>query len=131
MRWLSLLTVVVLAVPAVAAQQDVPTRQYGPELALDSKGTEIGPWVRQFVVQVRQNWTIPPDEGSGHVVLTFYVTKDGNLEELTITEAASVEAFNDSALAAFSASNTTAAIPSEYPDDRLFITATLYFNEVP
>ena len=130
MKWLGVLILAVL-VPTVAAQQGVPDRQYGPALALDSKGTDIGPWVRQFVGQVRQNWSMPSNEGSGHVVLTFYVDRDGNLEELTITEAAAVEAFNDSALAAFNASDPTQAIPSDYPDDRLFVTAKLYFNEKP
>jgi len=129
MKRLCVLAVVLFTAPILASQ--APDGRYGPALALDSKGTDIGPWVRQFVVQVRRNWSIPSDDGSGHVVLTFYVTREGHLEELTVTEAAEVEAFNDSALAAFSASSPTQAIPKEYPEDRLFITATLYFNETP
>ncbi len=53
--------------------------RFGPSLQFDARGVEIGSWVRGFIQQVRMNWLMPSDEGNGHVVLTFYVSKDGAL----------------------------------------------------
>lgn len=109
--------------------------QYGPDIQFDSRGADFGPWLRRFVAQVRRNWFVPYAVMSrsmhGHVVLTFYVNRDGSLTDLRIVRPAAIDAFNNSAFNALATSNPTQPLPAEYPDDRCFFTVTFYFNESP
>ena len=104
-----------------------------PSIQFDAKGVEFGPWLRRFVAQIRRNWFIPYAAMTmkGHVVVTFYVHKDGRITALQVLKPSSVDAFTNSAFNALAASNPTAALPPEYPDDKAFFTVTFYFNETP
>jgi TonB family protein len=107
----------------------------GQEAAIqfDTKGVEFGPWIRRFVAQIRRNWDVPQAAMMlrGHVVITFWVHKDGRLTDLQILKPASVDGFNSSAFGALASSNPTYPLPPEYPDDKAFFTVTFYFNETP
>lgn len=107
--------------------------EFGPQIQFDTKGVEFGPWVRRFVAQVRRNWFIPYAAMSmrGHVVLTFYVHRDGRITDLTVLKPSAVEAFTNAAYNALLSSNPTHPLPPEYPDDRAFFTVTFYYNETP
>lgn len=106
---------------------------FGPAIQFDTKGVEFGPWVRRFVAQIKRNWFIPYAAMAlkGHVVLTFYVNKDGSITELAVPGPCSVVAFNNAAYNALAASNPTYPLPREYPAPRAFFTVTFYYNEVP
>jgi TonB family protein len=110
------------------AEQD-----FAPSIQFDTKGVEFGPWLRRFIAQIRRNWFIPYAAMSmrGHVVITFFVDKDGRITELKVLKPSPVDAFNHSAFGALAASNPTQPLPPEYPDDRAFFTVTFYFNEDP
>jgi TonB family protein len=105
----------------------------GASIQFDSKGVEFGPWLRRFIAQIRRNWFVPESAmfNKGHVVITFYVGKDGRISELRVLRPSDVDAFNNSAFGALVASNPTYPLPPEYPDDRAFFTVTFYFNENP
>ena len=109
------------------ADQNFPTIQF------DTKGVAFGPWIRRFVAQVKRNWFIPYAAMSmhGHVVLTFYVHKDGRITELALAAPSEVGAFNNAAYNALAWSNPTQPLPDEYPDPRAFFTVTFYYNEQP
>ncbi|HVL65894.1 MAG TPA: TonB family protein [Vicinamibacterales bacterium] len=113
-------------------QGGAPNENY-PSIQFDAKGVEFGPWLRRFVAQIRRNWFIPYAAMTmkGHVVVTFYVHKDGRITDLTVVKPSSIEAFTNSAHNALAASNPTVPLPPEYPDDRAFFTVTFYFNETP
>lgn len=104
-----------------------------PSIQFDTKGVEFGPWLRRFVAQVRRNWFWPYAAMSmhGHVVVTFYVHKDGRITDLTVLKPSEVDAFTHSGRNAIAASNPTIPLPPEYPDDKAFFTVTFYFNENP
>ena len=104
-----------------------------PDIQFDSKGVDFGAWIRRFVAQVKRNWNIPYAAMSmrGHVVLTFYVHKNGQISELTLVGPSSVDGFNNAAYNALAWSNPTQPLPPEYPDDRAFFTVTFYYNEQP
>ena len=108
-------------------------QEFGPAIQFDTKGVEFGPWLRRFVAQIRRNWFIPESAmfQKGHVVITFYVGKDGRITELKVLRPSDVGAFNNSAFNALATSNPTQPLPPEYPDDRAFFTVTFYFNENP
>jgi TonB family protein len=104
-----------------------------PSIQFDTKGVEFGPWLRRFVAQIRRNWFVPYAAMSmhGHVVVTFYVHKDGRITDLTVLKPSTVDAFTHSGRNAIAASNPTIPLPPEYPDDKAFFTVTFYFNENP
>lgn len=104
----------------------------GP-LQFDTKGVDFGPWIRRFVAQVRRNWFVPMAAMTlrGHVVLTFYVHRDGSLTDVQIVKPSTVDSFNVAARNALLASNPTEPLPPDYPDDRAFFTVTFYYNESP
>ena len=109
--------------------------QIAPWIEFDAKGADFGPWIRRFVAQIRRNWFVPYAVMSrsmhGHVVLTFYVHRDGSISELSILQPSEIQSFTNSAFNALSTSNPTQPLPPEYPDDRAFFTVTFYFNESP
>jgi TonB family protein len=96
-------------------------------------GVEFGPWVREFVVQIRRHWFIPyaAAQTSGHVVVVVRVGRDGRIESPSIKEPSTVAAFNDSALNAIAGVRSTAPLPAEYPSDYAEMTVTFYFGESP
>jgi TonB family protein len=110
------------------AEQD-----FAPSIQFDTKGVEFGPWLRRFVAQIRRNWFIPYAAMTmrGHVVVTFYVHKDGRITAVSILKPSGVDAFTRSAQGAILTSNPTHPLPPEYPDDKAFFTVTFYFNESP
>jgi len=107
--------------------------QFGPEIQFDTKGVEFGPWIRRFIAQVKRNWFIPYAAMSmkGHVVITFNIHKDGTITDLSVVGPSGVDAFNNAAFGALSASNPTQPLPPEYPADKAFFTVTFYYNETP
>jgi outer membrane biosynthesis protein TonB len=106
---------------------------FGPSIQFDTKGVEFGPWIRRFIAQIKRNWFIPYAAMAmkGHVVVTFYVMKDGRIAALAVPGPCEVSAFNNAAYNALAASNPTQALPPEYPSDRAFFTVTFYYNETP
>ena len=109
------------------------TGRYGPQILFDSKGVEFGPWIRRFVAQIKRNWFVPYAFMTmhGHVVVTFYVHKDGSISEVQVVGPSAVDGFNNSAFNAILASNPTQELPPEYPDDQAFFTVTFFYNETP
>jgi TonB family protein len=104
-----------------------------PSIQFDTKGVEFGPWLRRFIAQIRRNWFIPYAAMTmrGHVVVTFYVHKDGRISDIAILKPSDIDAFTHSGRNAIAASNPTIPLPPEYPDDKAFFTVTFYFNENP
>lgn len=105
--------------------------EFGPQIQFDTKGVEFGPWVRRFVAQVKRNWNVPYAAWTmrGHVILTFYVHKDGRITDVTVVKPSTVEGFTHAAVNAILASNPTQPLPPEYPDDRAHFTVTFLYNE--
>ena len=109
------------------------TEDFGPAISFDSKGVEFGPWIARFVAQVRRNWFIPMAAMTmrGHVVVTFFVHKDGRITDVSVAKPSPIDAFTLSARNAILASNPTVPLPPEYPDEKAFFTVTFFFNENP
>jgi TonB family protein len=108
-------------------------QDFAPSIQFDTKGVEFGPWLRRFVAQIRRNWFIPYAAMSmhGHVVLTFFVHKDGHISDVSVLKPSPIDAFNRSAFNAILTSNPTQPLPPEYPDEKAFFTVTFFFNENP
>jgi TonB family protein len=101
------------------------------DIQFDSKGIDFGPWLRRFKNQVERNWIVPPAAMSlkGRVVIQFYVLGNGTIVGLQVLSPGPVPALTSSALNALKLSNPTAALPREFPDDRVLFTVTFHYNE--
>ena len=108
-------------------------QNFGESIQFDSKGVEFGPWLARFIAQVRANWMIPQAAMSmhGHVAITLVVHKDGRITDVAVAKPSAVNAFTLSGRNAILTSNPTIPLPPEYPDDRMPITVTFFFNEYP
>lgn len=102
-----------------------------PDFQFDDKGVDFGPWLRRFRNQIQRNWIIPQvaELAKGRVVITFAVLRNGSIIGLNVAQPAGIEALTSSALTALKLSNPTAALPPEYPDDRVQFTVTFHYNE--
>ncbi len=119
--------------PASIVSEPSVEQDSEPSVQFDTKGVEFGPWLRSFTAQIRREWLIPVTAMSqkGHVVITFFVEKDGLITDVNILRPSAVAAFNDSSLYALKTSSPTQPLPAAYPDDRVFFTITFFFNEKP
>jgi TonB family protein len=101
------------------------------DIQFDSKGVEFGPWLRRFVARVKRNWFVPQAAWTlkGRVVIQFYVLKDGTILDIRVVQPSGIDAFNTAAVNALKMSNPVAALPPEYPTDRVFFTVTFHYNE--
>jgi TonB family protein len=103
------------------------------EIDFDSMGAEFGPWLRTFLAQLKRNWVFPPAVASfsGCVVVTFAVHRDGKITDVAVATPSRVAAFNQSAKTAVLASNPTAPLPTDYPEERCLFQVTFGFNWPP
>ena len=129
-----------LAIASTTGAQNAPqnastSQSFGPAIQFDTRGVEFGPWIRQFIAQVKRNWySIMPYAAytmKGHVVITFNVHKTGDLTDLNVVGPCPIGAFNTAAFGALTASNPTKPLPPEYPDEKAFFTVTFFYNEQP
>ena len=89
---------------------------------------------RRLVTQLPTvTWFVPMAAMSmrGHVVITFFVHKNGALTDVTVVKPSAIESFNTAAVNALLASNPTTPLPPEYPDEKAFFTVTFFYNESP
>src|SRR5215831_17787333 len=89
--------------------------------------------LQRYIPQEQRNWIVPYAAMSmkGHVVITFYVHKDGSLTDVNVIGPCPIEPFNNAAFGALSASNPTVPLPPEYPTEKAFFTVTFFYNETP
>ena len=95
---------------------------------------EIYDRTSRFVQQVRHNWIIPQAammSMHGNVAITFVIHRDGRITDVTVARPSAVNAFTLSARNAILMSNPTIPLPPEYPDSKMLIMVTFYFNEDP
>jgi TonB family protein len=99
----------------------------------DSKGVDIGPWVRTFMATVNRNWTIPRTASAiqGRVVVTFVVHKSGSVTDIVVATPSDVAIFNDSARKAIFGASLAEPLPAAFAPESCPFTVTFYFNERP
>jgi hypothetical protein len=100
-------------------------------IQFDTKGVDFERWIRRFKAQVYRNWNVPKQAMSlhGHVVVTFFVHKDGALTNVQVIGKSGVEDFDLASSHALVGSNPTEPLPPEYPSEKCFFTVTFFYNE--
>jgi len=101
------------------------------DIQFDSKGIDFNPWLRRFVAQIKRNWFVPQAAmlQRGHVVIQFYVLRNGTIADIKIVQSSGILPFDTAAFNSLKLSNPTIALPPEYPDDKAFFTVTFHYNE--
>ena len=93
-------------------------------------GVDFGPWLRRFKSQVERNWMLPQAAiglRERSVVVQFAVLRNGTIVDLQIVQPADLPPLTTAAVNALKLSNPTAALPPEYPIDRVLITVTFRY----
>jgi TonB family protein len=103
------------------------------DIQFDSMGIDFGPWLRRFKNQVERNWLVPAAAMTTRtrVVIRFNVLRNGVITDLEVLQPASIPALTNAALNSLRLSNPTAALPPEYPADKVLFTVTFYYNLDP
>jgi TonB family protein len=108
---------------------------FGPTVQFDTKGVDFGRWWLRFRAQIMRNWLpLIPEAAmsmSGHTVLTFNVHKNGTITDVTVVQPSRVGGFTNAAYGGIVSSNPTIPLPPEYPDPKMEMTVTFYYNESP
>jgi TonB family protein len=107
-----------------------PTQSGSPTMAFDSKGVDMGPWIRRFISQVRRNWMVPRSAMScqGNVELTFIVHRDGTIADVAVSKPSNIESFNRASRQAIIASSPAGPIPEQYPDETMKFAVTFFYE---
>jgi TonB family protein len=112
-----------------------PSRPQIPriELQVDDKGADVAPWARDFILLVDRNWSMPAEAATiqGHVGLTFNVSRDGKISDLAVLAPAAADVLNTAVKDAIAQASLAQSTPSNYPDDRMPVAVTAYYNEAP
>ncbi|MFL6281312.1 MAG: TonB C-terminal domain-containing protein [Vicinamibacterales bacterium] len=108
-------------------------QNFSKTFQFDDKGVDFSSWLRRFKARVERNWILPTAANfqRGHVVLRMVIWKDGRITELRVIGPSAVDAFNNSSFGALASSTPVDPLPLEYPDDRLIMTVTFFYNENP
>ena len=100
------------------------------DIQFDAKGADFGPWLRRFKNQVERNWMLPNaalGTRERSVVIQFSVLTNGTIIDLRVVQPADLEPLTTAAVNALTLSNPTAALPADYPSDRVLITVTFRY----
>ena len=100
-----------------------------PSIDFDSKGVELGPWARRFLLQVKRNWFPPQIAMRTCSYIQFFVHKDGRITDIKVVRPSPVDPFNASASSALQRTSPTLPLPTEYPDEKMLITIKFIYNE--
>lgn len=96
----------------------------------DTWGIDPRPWWLRVKYQIERNWIMPPSAGviQGDGLVRLCVLRNGRIVDLTVLRPAEHAAATNSVLNAFKLSNPTAALPAEYPADRLCMTVRFVYG---
>ena len=105
----------------------------GTSVEFDTQGVEFGPWIRRFIAQVKRNWFIPSAASTqkGRTVVTFSVSKAGEIRDVKVVQPSGVDQFDRSAFNAILNANPLDPLPPAYPKDEAHFTVSFYYNERP
>jgi len=103
------------------------------ELRIDDDGPDVKTWARAFILLVDRNSWLPADAVSfvGHVTASFDVNPDGKILNVIVAPNGGDESLVTAAREAIARASDAMITHPHAARDRMPVSATLYFNEVP
>jgi len=103
------------------------------ELRIDDNSPDVKAWARAFIVLVDRNKWLPAEAAAfvGHVTATFDVNPDGKIVNLIVAPSGGDESLVTAAREAIGRASDAMITHPHVARDRMPVSATLYFNEVP
>jgi len=105
------------------------------EILTDTMGVDFGPYLARMTQIVRKNWyqlmppsVYPPILKQGKVSIEFVVLKDGKINGMTVHRASGDVALDRAAWGSIAASGPFAALPAEFPGQRIGLRFFFYYN---
>jgi TonB family protein len=108
------------------------------EILTDTMGVDFGPYMKQVVKTVRQNWynlmppsVYPPISKQGKVAIEFVVQKDGKIDKMKIDTASGDEQLDRAAWGSIIGSSPLPSLPKEFPGPNLGLRLYYFYNVTP
>lgn len=105
------------------------------EVLSDTQGVDFGPYLKDVVKAVRENWhrlipeeALEPIKKKGQVVIEFAVKKDGSIAGMKIVAASGNLALDRAAWGGITTSNPLSSLPAEFKGDYLALRFRFYYN---
>jgi TonB family protein len=123
------------AVTVLIDTQDTLTTGQGTgsvDILTDTQGGNVGPYLRDVIQKVRQNWyqLIPEstENRQGNLAIEFAVLKDGRLASMKMVASSGDVSLDRPAWGAITAANPFPALPPEFTDDHLALRFRFFYN---
>jgi TonB family protein len=105
------------------------------EILTDTMGVDFGPYLTGMVRIVRKNWytlmppsVYPPHLKQGKVSIEFVVLKNGAVSGMKVRSASGDVGLDRAAWGSITASTPFAALPAEFPGERLGLRFYFFYN---
>ncbi len=108
------------------------------EILTDTEGVDFGPYVRNVVKTVRQNWyaimppsVLPPTSKQARLSIEFVVEKDGQVDKMKIDTPSGDVQLDRTAWASINGSSPFPPLPKEFSGQQLKLRFYYYYNLKP
>jgi len=102
------------------------------EVLNDAQGVDFGPYLKDVVVQVRNNWyrLIPQsaENKKGKLAIEFAITKDGTLADMRLVATSGDKYLDRAAWAGITACNQFKPLPDKFAGKYLALRMRFYYN---
>jgi TonB family protein len=102
------------------------------EVLSDTKGVDLGPYLKRILEQVRENWyhLIPEstEMKKGKVAIEFKIAKEGKVAEMRLVESSGDTTMDRPAWGSITASNPFPPLPSEFTGLYLALRLRFFYN---
>jgi TonB family protein len=104
----------------------------------DTQGVDFGPYLKDVVKAVRENWyrlipeeARPPVSKKGNLAIEFAIIRDGNIANVKLVSSSGYASLDRAAWAGITASNPLPRLPLEFKGDSLALRFHFYYNPDP
>jgi TonB family protein len=126
----------ILLTPLLTFAQTPEASLDAPTVFSDTAGYNFSKYLSALLMQVRKNWySVMPEAArkgeKGRVVVTFTIARNGQVQDLHVTDKSGVQPLERAAVLAIQMSNPFEALPADFKGDRLTLGIPFLYNLPP
>lgn len=101
-----------------------------PTVSLDSKDSRFASYLLEVKRRIERIWSYPPEARglSGNLIVTFGITRDGQLSDLQLTQTSGIAPLDNEAIRAIRQATPFAPFSERMRFERLNIRAAFYYH---